>query len=163
MKVTILVPNPIALSAQVHELHRAITEIHEDQRPVTGRHLAILQTRVALLRQIEAVHGSWTGQWEERLAQAAARVNDSANRISEIDEIGRAITRTLGDNDIASCSASSVETALLAIDKYASSRKESHDSTTRNDGSIDAWGWDPDCDSEDSMTWRVTIRIGGGA
>jgi hypothetical protein len=92
-----------------------------------------------------------------------AEIDAMRSRINEIDEIGRAITRTLGDNDIASCVASSVETALLAIDKYASSRGESHDSTTRNDGSIDAWGWDPDCDSEDSMSWRVTIRIGGGA
>ena len=92
-----------------------------------------------------------------------AEIDAMRSRINEIDEIGRAITRTLGDTHIASCSASSVETALLAIDQYASSRKESHDSTTRNDGSIDAWGWDPDCDSEDSMTWRVTIRIGGGA
>jgi hypothetical protein len=88
-----------------------------------------------------------------------AEIDAMRSRISEIDEIGRAITRTLGDNDIASCSASNVETALLAVERYAQERKEQYDNTTKNDGSIDAWGWDPDCDSEDSMSWRVTIRI----
>jgi hypothetical protein len=78
MKVTVLVPNADRLSAQVHELHRDIGDIHTNQRPCKGRHLAALQTRVAMLRHIEAVHESWTGQWEERLAAAAARIDDSA-------------------------------------------------------------------------------------
>ena len=73
MTITILVPNPDRLSTQVHELHRTIGDIHTNQRPCTGRYLAILQTRVAMLRQIEAVHESWSGLWEERLAAAAVR------------------------------------------------------------------------------------------
>jgi len=162
MKVSILVPNPDRLSAQVHELHRAITEIHEDQRAVTGSHLAILQTRVALLRQIEAVHGSWTGQWEARLAQAAARVDDNANRA---EEIATFITSMNNPAKWTTLTASSVTIALSALRQYASNRGELYDTAIENDGSIDAWGWDPDCDSESEMTWRVRVRItkGGAA
>jgi len=91
-----------------------------------------------------------------------AEIDAMRSRINEIDEIGRAITRTLSDNDIASCSASSVETALLAIDQYADQRGELSDYTSNNDGSLDAWGWDPECDCESAMTWRVCIRITNG-
>jgi len=162
MKVTILVPNPDRLSAQVHELHRAITEIHEDQRPVTGSHLAILRTRVALLRQIEAVHESWTGQWEARLAQAAARVDDSATRTDEIETL---IASMRNPANWTTLTASSATIALSALRQYGVSRGEMHQFVFENDGSIDAWGWDPDCDSESEMTWRVRIRItkGGAA
>jgi hypothetical protein len=160
MKVTILVPNPDRLSAQVHELHRAITEIHEDQRPCTGKHLAILQARVSLLRQIEAVHGSWSGQWEERLARAAARVDDSATRTDEIESF---LASMRNPAKWTTLTASSETIALSALRQYAVSRGEMHQFAIENDGSIDAWGWDPDCDSESEMTWRVRIRIKGGA
>ena len=162
MKITILVPNPDRLSAQVHELHRIIAEIHEDQRPCTGKHLAILQARVALLRQIKAVHGSWTGQWEERLARAAARVDDSATRTDEIETL---IESMRNPANWTTLTASSATIALSALRQYASNRYELYEAVPENDGSIDAWGWDPNCDDEDSMTWRVRIRItkGGAA
>ena len=87
-----------------------------------------------------------------------AEIDAMRNRIDEIDEIGRAITRTLGDNDIASCLASSVENALLAVDHFAIARGEQYDSTILNDGTIDAWGWSDET-PEGEMSWRCTIRI----
>ena len=162
MKVTILVPNPDRLSAQVHELHRTIGEIHTDQRPCTGGYLAILQTRVAMLRQIEAVHESWIGLWEARLAAAAVRIDDSATRA---DEIAAFIASMNNPSKWTTLTASSATIALSALRQYASNRGELWDTATENDGSIDAWGWDPNCDNEDSMAWRVRVRItkGGAA
>jgi hypothetical protein len=162
MKVTILVPNPDRLSAQVHELHRTIGEIHTDQRPCTGGYLSILQTRVAMLRQIEAVHESWIGQWEARLAAAAVRIDDSATRA---DEIAAFIASMNNPSKWTTLTASSATIALSALRQYASNRGELWDTATENDGSVDAWGWDPDCDSESEMAWRVRIRItkGGAA
>ena len=92
-----------------------------------------------------------------------AEISALRDRIDECDEIARIIISAMDVNSTAQCVASSVENALLALDHFATERGEIYDSTTTNDGSVDGWGWDPDCDSEDSMSWRVTIRIGGGA
>lgn len=161
MTITVLVPNPDRLSAQVHDLHRTIGEIHTDQRPCTGRYLAYLQTRVAILRQIEAVHESWIGIWEERLAAASVRIEDSANRAEEI----AAFIASMNNPSKTTMTASSATIALSALRQYAINRGELWDTSTENDGSINAWGWDPNCDSDSKMAWRVRVRItkGGAA
>ena len=78
-------------------------------------------------------------------------------RIDEIYQICRIMQRARCD-ETALCVASSVETALLAVDSYATKRGEQHDSTITNDGSVDAWGWS-ESTREGDMNWRVTIRI----
>ena len=87
-----------------------------------------------------------------------AEIQMMRNRIDEIYEILRIMQSVSSDDAIASCVASSVETALLAVDWYATERGEQHDSTITNDGSVDAWGWS-ESTREDDMNWRVTIRI----
>ena len=87
-----------------------------------------------------------------------AEITMLRNRIDEIYEILRIMQSVTSDGAIASCVASSVETALLAVDWYATERGEQHDSTITNDGSVDAWGWS-ESTREGDMNWRVTIRI----
>ena len=87
-----------------------------------------------------------------------AEITMLRNRIDEIYEILRIMQSVTSDGAIASCVASSVETALLAVDFYATERGEQHDSTITNDGSVDAWGWS-ESTREGDMNWRVTIRI----
>jgi hypothetical protein len=79
-------------------------------------------------------------------------------RIDEIYQILRIMQSVSSDDATALCVASSVETALLAVDSYATERGELHDSTITNDGSVDAWGWS-ESTREGEMNWRVTIRI----
>ena len=50
------------------------------------------------------------------------------------------------------------QNALLAVDHFAVARGDNHDSTTTNDGTIDAWGW-TDETPDGEMSWRATIRI----
>jgi len=80
------------------------------------------------------------------------------NRIDECDEIARIVMSAMDVDAVAHCVASSVENALLAVDRFASARSEQYDSTTTNDGSVDAWGWSESTPDGD-MNWRVTIRI----
>ena len=94
-----------------------------------------------------------------------AEIATIRTRVNECAEIALAIIAAISHDETAKCVASSVENAFLAIDHFATQRKESYDSTILNDGSVDAWGWDPDCDCESTMSWRATIRItkGGAA
>ena len=87
-----------------------------------------------------------------------AEIATLRNRIDEIYEILRIMQSVSSDDAIASCVASSVETALLAVDWYAKESGEQHDSTITNDNSVDAWGWS-ESTREGDMNWRVTIRI----
>jgi hypothetical protein len=87
-----------------------------------------------------------------------AEIDALRNRIDEIEEINRVMRSVTSDDAIASCVASSVENALLAVDRYAQESGEQYDSTIKNDGSIDAWGWS-ESTREGDMNWRVTIRI----
>ena len=87
-----------------------------------------------------------------------AEIEVMRNRIDEIDEILRIMLSVSSDGAIASCVASSVKTALLAVDCYAQQTGEQYDSTMTNDNSVDAWGWS-ESTREGDMNWRVTIRI----
>lgn len=87
-----------------------------------------------------------------------AEITSLRNRIDECDEIARIIISSMHVDAAAQCVASSVENALLAVDHFASARGESYDSTTTNDGTIDAWGWSDET-PEGEMSWRCTIRI----
>jgi hypothetical protein len=87
-----------------------------------------------------------------------AEIATMRNRIDEIYEILRIMQSVTSDDATALCVASSVETALLAVDWYATERGEQHDSTITNDNSVDAWGWS-ESTREGDMNWRVTIRI----
>jgi hypothetical protein len=87
-----------------------------------------------------------------------AEISALRDRIDECDEIARIIISSMHVDATAQCVASSVENALLAVDHFAVARGEQHDSTTTNDGSIDAWGWN-DKTTDGEMSWRATIRI----
>lgn len=87
-----------------------------------------------------------------------AEISAMRNRIDECDEIARLIISASNVDAIASCVASTVENAVLAVDHFASARGEQYDFTTTNDGTIDAWGW-AEQTPEGEMAWRVTIRI----
>ena len=76
----------------------------------------------------------------------------------ECDTIARLIITAISHDEIANCVASSIESALLAVDHFAKVRGEQYDSTTTNDGTIDAWGWSDET-PEGEMAWRVIIRI----
>jgi hypothetical protein len=76
----------------------------------------------------------------------------------ECDTIARLIITAISHDEIANCVASSIENALLAVDHFAKVRGEQYDSTTTNDGTIDAWGWSDET-PEGEMAWRVIIRI----
>ncbi len=80
------------------------------------------------------------------------------NRIDECDEIARLMIAAISHGESAKCVASSTETALLAVDHFAQLRGEQYDSTTTNDGTIDAWGWSDET-PDGEMAWRCTIRI----
>lgn len=87
-----------------------------------------------------------------------AEIVSLRNRIDECDEIARIVMSAMNVDAIANCVASSVENALLAVDHFAQVRGEQYDSTTTNDGTIDAWGWSDET-PEGEMSWRCTIRI----
>ena len=87
-----------------------------------------------------------------------AEISALRNRIDECDEIARIIISSMHVDAPAQCVASSVETALLAVDHFADARGDNYDSTTTNDGTIDAWGWS-ESTREGEMSWRATIRI----
>ena len=87
-----------------------------------------------------------------------AEISSLRTRIDECDEIARIVISSMHVDATAQCVASSVENALLAVDHFASARGEQYDSTTTNDGSVDAWGWS-ESTREGDMNWRVTIRI----
>jgi hypothetical protein len=87
-----------------------------------------------------------------------AEIAAMRNRIDECDEIARIVMSAMDVDAVASCVASSTENALLAVDHFASARGENYDSTTTNDGSVDAWGWSESTPDGD-MNWRATIRI----
>ena len=81
------------------------------------------------------------------------------NRKNEIESICAAMSNAA---EWPTLTASTVEIAVAAIGQYADQRGELSDYTSNNDGSIDGWGWDPECDCESEMTWRVCIRITNG-
>ena len=87
-----------------------------------------------------------------------AEIDALRNRIDECQEIARIVMSAMDVDAVASCVASSVENALLAVDHFAIARGEQYDSTITNDGSVDAWGWSDETPDGD-MNWRVTIRI----
>ena len=87
-----------------------------------------------------------------------AEISALRTRIDECEEIARVVMSAMDVDAVASCVASSVDNALLAVDHFASARGENYDSTIMNDGSIDAWGWSDET-PEGEMAWRVTIRI----
>ena len=91
-------------------------------------------------------------------ARNLAEIEMLRNRIDECDEIARIIISSMHVDATAQCVASSVENALLAVDHFAVARGDNHDSTTTNDGTIDAWGWSDET-PDGEMSWRVTIRI----
>ena len=87
-----------------------------------------------------------------------AEITMLRNRIDEIYEILRIMQSVSSDDAIASCVASSVETALLAVDWYATERGEQWGWKITLDGSVAAWGWS-ESTREGDKNWRVTIRI----
>ena len=87
-----------------------------------------------------------------------AEISALRNRIDECDEIARIIISSMHVDATAQCVASSMENALLAVDHFATARGEQSDSTTTNDGTIDAWGWSDET-PDGEMSWRATIRI----
>ena len=87
-----------------------------------------------------------------------AEISALRNRIDEIDKIERIIISSMHVDATAQCVASSIDNALLAVDHFASARGDNYDSTTTNDGTIDAWGWSDET-PEGEMSWRATIRI----
>jgi hypothetical protein len=89
-------------------------------------------------------------------------LTDLTNRANEIEAICTAMCNTL---EWQTLTASTVEIALAAIGQYADQRGEICDYAFENDGAIDGWGWDPECDCESTMSWRVRIIItkGGAA
>ena len=91
-------------------------------------------------------------------ASDLAEITMLRNRVEEIEEINR-VMRSVSSNDaIASCVASGITTALLAVERYAQERGEQYDSTITNEQSVDAWGWSESTRDGD-MNWRCTIRI----
>ena len=87
-----------------------------------------------------------------------AEIASLRTRIDECDEIARIVIAAMDVDAPAQCVASSIENALLAVDQFAVARGEQYDSTTTNDGTIDAWGWSDET-PDGEMAWRVTIRI----
>ena len=87
-----------------------------------------------------------------------AEISALRNRIDEIDKIERIIISSMHVDATAQCVASSIDNALLAVDHFAVARGDNYDSTTTNDGTIDAWGWSDET-PEGEMSWRATIRI----
>lgn len=87
-----------------------------------------------------------------------AEIATMRKRIDECDEIARIIVCAMNVNAPAQCVASSVDNALLAVDLFSIARCEQFDSTIRNDGSVDAWGWSEET-TDGEMNWRCTIRI----
>ena len=87
-----------------------------------------------------------------------AEMSALRNRIDEIDKIERIIISSMHVDATAQCVASSIDNALLAVDHFAVARGDNYDSTTTNDGTIDAWGWSDET-PEGEMSWRATIRI----
>jgi len=87
-----------------------------------------------------------------------AEIKAMRNCIDECDEIARLLCAAIAQNESAKCVASSFATAILAVDNFAAARSEQYDSTTTNDGTIDAWGWSDET-PEGEMSWRCTIRI----
>ena len=77
-------------------------------------------------------------------------------RIEEIDEIVQAMRNPARWTRL---TASTEEIAVSATEMYAELNGHRTDCATENDGSIDAWGWNPGDDSESEMIWRVRIRI----
>lgn len=70
-----------------------------------------------------------------------AEIASLRTRIDECDEIARIIISAMHVDEVGRGVASSIENALLAVDRFASVRGEQYDSTVENDGTIDAWGW----------------------
>jgi hypothetical protein len=91
-------------------------------------------------------------------ASDLAEITMLRNRVDEIEEIHRVMRSVSSDDAIASCVASGVTTALLAVECYAQERGEQFDCTITNESSVDAWGWS-ESTREGDMNWRVTIRI----
>lgn len=81
------------------------------------------------------------------------------NRKNEIESICAAMSNAA---ERPTLTASTVEIAVAAIGQYADQRGELSDYTSNNDGSIDGWGWDPECDTESALSWRVCIQITNG-
>ena len=96
---------------------------------------------------------------KHRPGEGKSMTTTTTNNI-ECDTIARLIITAISHDEIANCVASSIESALLAVDHFAKVRGEqsAYDSTTTNDGTIDAWGWSDET-PEGEMAWRVTIRI----
>jgi len=89
-----------------------------------------------------------------------AEIATMRNRIDEIDNIVQAMRNPARWTRL---TASTVEIAITATEKYAELNGHRTDCATENDGSIDAWGWHPGDDSESEMIWRVRIAITEGA
>jgi hypothetical protein len=85
-----------------------------------------------------------------------AEIATMRNRIDEIDNIVQAMRNPARWTRL---TASTAEIAITATEAFAELQNHRTDCATENDGSIDAWGWDPDDDSESEMIWRVRIRI----
>jgi hypothetical protein len=94
---------------------------------------------------------------KHRPGEGKSMTTPTANNI-ECDTIARLIITAISHDEIANCVASSVDNALLAVDHFAQVRGEHSDSTTTNDGTIDAWGWSDET-PDGEMAWRCTIRI----
>ena len=91
-------------------------------------------------------------------ARNLAEIEMLRNRIDECDEIARLIRDSTCLDQAANCVASSVANAIIALDRYQESMGGAFDTTTQNDGTIDAWGW-TDETPDGEMSWRATIRI----
>ena len=87
-----------------------------------------------------------------------AEIASLRTRIDECDEIARIIISAMHVDEVGRGVASSIENALLAVDRFASVRGEQYDSTVENDGTIDAWGWSDET-PEGEMSWRARIAI----
>ena len=89
-------------------------------------------------------------------ANDLAEIGSMLKRIEEIDEIVQAMRNPARWTRL---TASTAEIGITATEKYAELNGHRTDCATENDGSIDAWGWNPGDDSESEMIWRVRIRI----
>ena len=89
-------------------------------------------------------------------ANDLAEIGSMLKRIEEIDEIVQAMRNPARWTRL---TASTEEIAVSATEMYAELNGHRTDCATENDGSIDAWGWNPGDDSESEMIWRVRIRI----
>jgi len=73
MKITTLNIDMEKLDNRIQDIHRYLSSVNANNGSLGGARLASLQGAVTLLADIEAVHGSVSGLWQDWLNRAALR------------------------------------------------------------------------------------------